>query len=242
MGRTIPDADNSVSFTVDGPAENIGHGNGDHNCHDPEKGPVRRVFHGLAQLIVRSKAASGQATIRAKAEGLAPAEATLIVRPAQIPPFVAPEESRYQISTWVFSPPQSDRPDPMVEISEADVNTWMSVTPGNLQEMPAGHWAVYRARFSPWNSIASRGGKIVFGSLHGFAEIWLDGIKIAEKTDTCPAPLEIPLPPSCADSNSERVITLLVRPEANGRVGMAAMVSIGISADRIAAASEKEDA
>jgi beta-galactosidase len=98
-GRTVPDADNSVTFTVDGPAENIGHGNGDHNCHDPEKGPMRRVFHGLAQLIVRSKAASGQATIRAEAEGLSPAELILTIRPAEIPPFVAPEESRYQIAT-----------------------------------------------------------------------------------------------------------------------------------------------
>jgi beta-galactosidase len=98
-GRTVPDADNSVTFTVDGPAENIGHGNGDHNCHDPEKGPMRRVFHGLAQLIVRSKAASGQATIRAEAEGLSTAELILTIRPAEIPPFVAPEESRYQIAT-----------------------------------------------------------------------------------------------------------------------------------------------
>lgn len=237
MGRTVPDADNLVIFTVDGPAENIGHGNGDHNCHDPEKGPMRRVFHGLAQLIVRSKAASGQATIRAEADGLASAELTLTVRPAEVPPFVAPEESRYQIATWVFSPPQSDRPDPMVEISEADVNTWMSVTPGNLQEIPVGQWAVYRARFKPWNSIASRGGEIVFGTLHGRAEIWLDGIKITEKTDPSPAPLRIPLPPSGADSSTDRVLTLLVQPEANGRVGMASAVSIGIAAVRIAAAS-----
>jgi beta-galactosidase len=226
-GRIVPDADNSVTFTVDGPAENIGHGNGDHNCHDPEKGPMRRVFHGLAQIIVGSKAASGQATICAEAAGLAPAELPLTVRPAEIPPFVAPEESRYQIATWVFSPPQTDRPDPMVEISEADVNTWMSVTPGKLQEMPAGQWAVYRARFKPWNSIASRGGEIVFGTLHGRAEIWLDGIKITEKTDPSPAPLRIPLPPSDADSSTDRVLTLLVRPEADGRVGMASAVSIG---------------
>ena len=188
---------------------------------------MRRVFHGLAQLIVRSKAASGQATIRAEAEGLAPAELSLTVRPAEIPAFVAPEESRYQIATWVFSPPQSERPDPMVEISEADVNTWMSVTPGTLQEMPAGQWAVYRARFRPWNSIASRGGEIVFGPLHGRAEIWLDGIKITEKSDPSPAPLRIPLPPSTADSSTDRVLTLLVRPEADGRVGMASAVSIG---------------
>jgi len=179
-------------------------------------------FCSLAQLIVRSKAASGQATIRAEAPGLAPAEMSLTVRPAEVPPFVASEESRYQIATWVFSPPQSERPDPMVEISEADVNTWMSVTPGTLQEMPAGQWAVYRARFKPWNSIASRGGEIVFGTLHGRAEIWLDGIKITEKTDPYPAPLQIAQPPS----GSDRVLTLLVRPDDAGRVGMPSAVSI----------------
>ena len=118
----------------------------------------------------------------------------------------------------------------MVEISESDMNTWMSVTPGILQEMPTGQWAVYRARFKPWKSIASRGGEILFGTLHGSAEIWLDGIKITEKSDPSPAPLTIPLPPSGIDSTTDRVLTLLLRPEADGCVGMALGVSIGTSA------------
>jgi beta-galactosidase len=226
MGRIVPDAENLVTFTMDGPAENIGHGNGDHNCHDPEKGAMRRVFHGLAQLIVRSKTASGQATIRAEAEGLAPAELPLTVRPAEVPPFVAPVESRYQISNWIFSPPQNERPDPMVEILEADMNTWMSITPGTLQEMPAGRWAVYRARFRPWSSIASQGGEISFGALHGSAEVWLDGIKVLEKTDPSPAPLQIALPPS----SSERVLTILIRPDESGSVGIPLPVIIDIPA------------
>ena len=222
MGRTVPNADNAVTFTLDGPAENIGHGNGDHNCHDPEKGPVRRVFHGLAQLILRSKAASGQATIRAEAPGLEPAEMTLTVRSAPVPSFLAAEESSCQISNWVFSPPQSSRPDPLVEISRADMNTWMSVSPGTLQEMPVGQWAVYQARFRPWHSIASLGGEIVFQALHGRGEVCLDGIKVSEKTDPSPTELRIKLPPS----QNERVLTLLVQPDDDGRVGLPSTVSV----------------
>ncbi len=226
MGRLVPDAENAITFTLDGPAENIGHGNGDHNCHDPEKGPVRRVFRGLAQLIIRSKAASGQATIRAEASGLEPAEATLTVRPAAVPPFVPAEESRYEIKNWVMSPPQSNRPDPLVEISQADMNTWMSVSTGTLQEIPNGQWAAYRARFRPWNSISSRGGEIVFGVLHGRAEVWLDGIQVSEKSDPSPAQLRITLPPS----EKERVLTLLVQPDDAGRAGLTSMVGIRVLA------------
>jgi len=84
QGRVVPQADPMVTFEVVGPGANIGHGNGDHNCHDPEKGPTRRLFHGLAQLIVQSqKNGAGPLTIKATAPGLKPAEVTITVN--QVP-------------------------------------------------------------------------------------------------------------------------------------------------------------
>jgi len=221
-GRVVPGASHLVTFTVSGLAENIGHGNGDHNCHDPEKGPARRVFHGLAQLIVRSRAGIGLATIRADAEGLSAAEAVLEVRSATVPAALPSAAPRFAVAHWRVSPPQAARPDPTVAMSEADMNTWMTANPGALQEIPSGQWLLYRAVFRPWRSIATYGGELVFGRLHGSAEFWLDGRKVAEKTDPSPSAWRIPLPPA----QGERSVTLLMRPGEDGRTGLAEAVGI----------------
>lgn len=47
-GRHVPTANHMIEFTVTGPAEIIGLGNGDPNCHEPEKGNKRSLFNGLA--------------------------------------------------------------------------------------------------------------------------------------------------------------------------------------------------
>jgi len=221
-GRLVPEADNLVAFTVSGSAENIGHGNGDHNCHDPEHGPTRRVFHGMAQLIVRSRIGSGLATIRAESAGLLPAEATLEVRSVPVPPAIPAAEHFFSIVNWRVSPPQGTRPDPDAEMSEADMNTWMNANPGSLQTAASGEWLLYRAVFTPWERIAASGGEIVFGCLHGQAEIWLDGHKVFEKTNPAPATLRIPIPPA----PDQRVLTLLVQPDANGQAGLSLPVTI----------------
>eukprot|EP01030_Chromulinospumella_sphaerica_P008988 gene8988-8796_t len=47
-GRAVPLAQDAVTLTVSGAGRSIGHGNGDPNSHEDEKGPVRRLFNGLA--------------------------------------------------------------------------------------------------------------------------------------------------------------------------------------------------
>ena len=67
-----------------------GTGNGDANSHEPEKAPARRLYNGLAQVIVQTEeGGSGVLTLRAQAEGLKSAEAKLAVRPDRGPPSVA---------------------------------------------------------------------------------------------------------------------------------------------------------
>jgi beta-galactosidase len=106
QGRVVPGADNLVTFTISGPAENIGHGNGDHNGHDPEHGPHRHVFHGLAQLVVRSRTGSGIATIRAESPTLSAAELNLEVRAVPLPPSVPAASPAFALADWRVSPPQ----------------------------------------------------------------------------------------------------------------------------------------
>jgi beta-galactosidase len=64
-GRTIPTADNLISFKVTGEGKLIGVGNGDPNCQESDKAPKRSLFNGLAQVIVQATKTSG--TIRVEA-------------------------------------------------------------------------------------------------------------------------------------------------------------------------------
>lgn len=221
-GRVVPGADNEVTFTVTGPGENIGHGNGDHNSHEPEHGPRRRVFHGLAQLIVQSRLGSGPLTVRAESPGLRPAEITIDVRAVPAPPALGAVEPAQAVAGWRAAPAQAARPDPAVEMADADMNSWAAVAPGTLQRAGAGEWILYRASFTPWRAIATDGGRIDFGSLTGIGEIWLDGRKIAAKTEAASAPLSVALPPGAG----RRVVTLLLRSAPDGPIGLAGAVTI----------------
>ena len=221
-GRVVPRAENEISFTLAGPGENLGHGNGNHNSHEPEQGPRRKVFHGLAQLIIRSKVGAGPLSVRAESPGLRAAEITLEVRPAPTPPSVPAAEAVFAIADWRAAPAQAQRPDPAIEMSDADMNTWSSVKPGTLQTAPVGHWILYRAVFTPWQSIEGKGGRIDFGRIQGTCEVWLDGEKVAEKSTPDSAPLSVTLPPT----DGQRILTLLMRPAADGRLGLGSAVEV----------------
>lgn len=220
QGRVVPRSENLVTFTVVGPGRNLAHGNGNHNSHDPEQGPTRRVFHGLAQLIVQSNMGSGPLLIRAESPGLKPAEVTLDVRVVPARPALAAPETRFAISKWRVSPAQADQPDARVEMSEADMNSWMAIHVGSLQKVPANQWVLYRASFTPWQAIAERGGSVIFEKVHGRAEFWLDGVKVAEKRDAAPAPYHLELPPKAG----KREITVLVQAVGSEQTGFAGSV------------------
>lgn len=65
-GEVCPRADDVVEFTVEGPAEILGVGNGNPLSHEPDKGTNRRMaYHGLCQLILK-KTGSGAVAVRAQ--------------------------------------------------------------------------------------------------------------------------------------------------------------------------------
>ena len=221
QGRVVPRANNLVTFTVIGLGRNIGHGNGDHNCHDPEHGPTRRVFHGLAQLIVQSDIGSGLLCIRAESPGLQSAEITLDIRAVPKRPALAAVEPSYSLSGWRVSPSQTNKPDPSISMAEADMNTWATVNPGTLQKTTTGQWTLYRVNFTPWKSIEEKGGELLFEKLHGRAEIWFDKVKVAVKTNPAPDRLRIAIPAK----SGPRELTVLIQAEGD-KAGLADAVHI----------------
>lgn len=75
---TVPRSHPSVKFEVTGPGEIIATDNGDPTDHTSFQSTTRAAFNGLALVIVRAKPGEeGAITLRATAEGLAPAEVTV---------------------------------------------------------------------------------------------------------------------------------------------------------------------
>ena len=89
QGRTVPDAQNVVRFSVFGPGKIIAIGNGDPSSHSAGEfifGTApwqRRVFNGLEQLIVQSEKEPGTIELTARSAGLSEAHLNITVQPAQ---------------------------------------------------------------------------------------------------------------------------------------------------------------
>ena len=76
QGRSVPTADAEVRFEVTG-GKIIGVGNGDPGSHESDKGNVRRLFNGLAQVIVQANSDRAPVTLKATASGLTASSVTL---------------------------------------------------------------------------------------------------------------------------------------------------------------------
>ncbi|MGD0410954.1 MAG: beta-galactosidase GalA [Verrucomicrobiota bacterium] len=99
QGRLVPDAANLVHFALAGPGAIIGVGNGDPISHEPDvflaaagssSAPdwQRRVFNGLAQVIVQSAKAPGKIQLTARSDGLSAASLEITAQPSAPRPAV----------------------------------------------------------------------------------------------------------------------------------------------------------
>lgn len=68
QGRSVPTANNLISFRVTGDGSLLGVGNGDPNCQESDKAAKRSLFNGLAQVIVQTTKNAGAITLEAYTE------------------------------------------------------------------------------------------------------------------------------------------------------------------------------
>jgi beta-galactosidase len=79
-GTVVPQADNLVKFQLTGEGSIAGVDNGSQVSHEPFKANYRKAFHGMALAIIQSKEQAGRITLKATAEGLAPASVVIEAR------------------------------------------------------------------------------------------------------------------------------------------------------------------
>ena len=213
-GRRVPTADQHAHFTLDGPAKIIGVGNGDPASHEPNHAMSRSLFRGLAQVIVQMTTTPGTIILTASADGLASASLTLhAIASPQLPANVPPTARKHFLADWRMSPISAARPDVRQRILAQDVNSWERIEPGKPQPQwqagmtAGGGYAIYRATFTPPRSIQRAGGRVVFHSVAGIAEVLINDVAAATKATPAPAAVEIALP---AGSSTPVTISVLV--------------------------------
>jgi beta-galactosidase len=79
-GNICPKAGNLVKFSVKGPGQIIGVGNGDPSSHERDKAQQRRAFNGLCLAIVQNSGKRGALRLTATSAGLKKAEVVLGAR------------------------------------------------------------------------------------------------------------------------------------------------------------------
>jgi len=88
QGNVVPTAGNEVFFGVSDNAHILGVGNGDPSSHEPDKARKRRVFNGLAQLIVQTKDKPGNIEITATSNGLKSTKLNISTQPTERMPII----------------------------------------------------------------------------------------------------------------------------------------------------------
>lgn len=226
QGRASPLADSLLTFSISGPGRSIGHGNGDPNSHEDEKGPTRRLFNGLAQLILQSKfdATPGDLVVSVSAPGLASASLIVPVRAATGEAHVATEAAPLTyLRDWRIAPLSTQRPDPNQLRADNDMNTWGWGTPPMLNKpLAQAGWLLYRTHFTPRKNLADGRASLHFGNLTGRAEIWVDGQLLGTKTEAAAGPFKVLLPAG----SSKRQLNVLVEGRAAEAVGIAGLVRL----------------
>ena len=221
-GRHVPTANIPVEFNVSGSASIIGLGNGNPNSHEAEKGNKRSLFNGLAQVIIQSSEEVGTVILTATAQGMKPTTINIPVISAQLSPFVPIEYPQMILEKWTMSPLFKNKPDPNQAAVENDMNSWLSVTAGDLQKFDGDSYLILRATFSAYKSHQKDGGTILFKKFSGKAEVWLNKKLVGSKTTAEIADFTVPF--HAATEKCE--IRILIEGTSGNKVGLGGSVIV----------------
>ncbi|MBI3728850.1 MAG: glycoside hydrolase family 2 protein [Burkholderiales bacterium] len=224
QGRAVPVDNSLISFEVSGAGQPIGHGNGDPNSHEDEKGKTRKLFNGLAQLIVQSHFdRSGELLITATAPGLTAASVRIPVQKTVGTPFVAVSDApMLYLQNWRISPAFTTLPDPNQTLADNDMNTWSWGQPPMLEvdtkgsDSKANHFHLFRSNFTLDQKLGSGKARLLFSRINGKAEVWLNGKLLGVKTSVSTGDLSVDLPAVTGPAQ----VTVLVEGEHEKKAGL----------------------
>lgn len=87
-GRPVSTADNGIEFAIRGPGKILGVGNGNPSSHESDQEPRRKLFNGLALVIIQSTGGPGDIELTGTGKDLKPCTLKLPVKESQRRPSV----------------------------------------------------------------------------------------------------------------------------------------------------------
>ena len=222
-GRHVPVAQHQITFAIEG-GDIIGLGNGNPNDITSEKGNTRALFNGLAQAIVQTREGhAGKLKLTATAPGLKPAAIQIDVVDAAPWPYQAVSESVQITENWRRAPDQATAVDPNLRPRDNDMNSWGWFRAGVPFAAPAKDgYVLCAAEVEGFNKVRRHGGTLDCLGLLGRCSLYIDGRKVAEKTDTGKGQLSAPFPPG----DGKRWLSLVFEAKAGQAFGFTDVVRI----------------
>lgn len=221
-GRPVPTSNIMVEFKISGSAEIIGLGNGDPNSHEPEKGNMRSLFNGLAQVIIQSREGKEAIVLTATAPGMKPATITIATKEVPPIPAVAVEFAPIVLDKWAASPLSKTKPEVNRKIEENDMNSWIQFSLGEQQKLENANFVIVRTTFKAYKSHQKEGGRIEFKRVSGKAEVWLNGKLLGSKTDEKEANFTVSFPAISEQCD----IRVLLEGTSGTNIGMKGSVNV----------------
>lgn len=214
-GLHVPTSNVPVEFTISGPASIIGLGNGNPTSHEAEKGNKRNLFNGFAQVIIQSAEQSGTVVLTASAKGFQSCSVTIPVQSSNLVAAVPVINPPVMLDKWFASPQTTEKPDPNIDLSDNDMNSWDPIAPGALQKVGKDKYVVWRTKITPKEVFQKNGGKLVLKKAKGIQEIWVNGKLLVAKESTLKSDSVFMIPPK----KGEAVITILMK-ETSQKIGI----------------------
>ncbi len=141
QGHIVETADNMIHFDIQGDAMLLGVGNGDPNSHESDVEPMRRLFCGRCQAIVRANQNAEHITVVASSEELVSASFSPAI--LHVPEVnYMPSCVNYDIAGFTLSPVYDKRPDPSRVFTDDDMNSFSPFA--FSQNYPGEYYKGYR--------------------------------------------------------------------------------------------------
>lgn len=146
-GILVPDADNLITFIVQGDGCVLGTGNGNPNSHEDDTKPYRFAYHGLCQSVISAKEDAKYIKVIAQSEDLESVEIEIPVIKVPKPNYM-PSVQGTSIGGFTVSKTFEARPDPLMIITDDDMNSFTPfiVPPKDWQRFFNNGWRIYRTK------------------------------------------------------------------------------------------------
>lgn len=234
-GVELPDASDLITFEVVGEGRVAGVGNGDPNSHEPDHVNYRKLYCGLAQVLVMAELGAKSLKLIAHGEGLRDASVTFEIEACEAPNYLFSRPNCAVTGILASVADSPEKPDPAKVWGEDDMNSFAPMVvegSGFCSFMPSGFqsgWRELRIPVTlPKSVSAEKVAVLEFASvICDEMEFYLDGKEFYRAAPAYKAPVQAPLPKVDKKKFEIRVL-VKARSNCSGRSGFAQAISMTV--------------